>query len=201
MVAGLAPNVELQGKVAPYPKLAALLGHWERLRGGRPMPHPRDFDILDIRTLAGDLHLIDVRREGRRIRFHFRVYASNIAQAGGADYHRRYVDDVALDGWRVAVSDAFQRVVDHQRPEYSETGEIFDTRIVLGFRHLACPLSSDGRTVDRLLCAAVPLHSDPARLPLPALHGPRFRPRAAGAAYPAVATEPAMRDAGGRSRP
>ncbi|HET8727174.1 MAG TPA: PAS domain-containing protein [Alphaproteobacteria bacterium] len=148
---------EVRRQVAPYPTLSVLLDYWERLCGPRAMPRPRDFDILEIPSIAGSLHMVEARREDRRTRFFFRVYGSTIASVRGVDYQNRYVDDCPMAGWVRSVNDAFQQVVDRRMPEYSETGRIFDEQLYLGFRRLTCPLSTDGDTVDRLLCAAVPL--------------------------------------------
>ena len=63
------------------PVLQRLYQDWRNRLHGREMPARRDFDVLDLDYVLGDLNLIDV--EHAPLRFRFRVHGTN-AEIGRA---------------------------------------------------------------------------------------------------------------------
>jgi len=134
--------------------LRLLFDHWTALHGGVRLPAPGAFDILDVPKLFGHLHLVDVI--GDPARFRFRLFGTTIAEVGGRDLTGRWVDDIVPTAWKQAVVAAFQEPLRMRRPCYSRW-DMDGTRQPLTLHRLACPMSTDGRYVDRLIVGVEPV--------------------------------------------
>ncbi|WP_119420269.1 PAS domain-containing protein [Desertibaculum subflavum] len=129
-------------------RLRRLHQHWVQLCGDRPLPSPDQFDILTLPQLMGYLHIVEV--EGEPPRFRFRLFGTRIAEIGGRDLTGRWVDDIEPPRWAEAVQAAFLQPLTHRLPCYSRSDDAYDLGAIEMHR-LACPFSSNGHDIDRLL--------------------------------------------------
>ncbi len=138
----------------PLPLLRLLLRHWTGLQDGPRLPQPSAFDILQVPKLFGHLHLVDV--VGDPPRFRFRLFGTSISEIGGRDLTGRWVDDITPPAWSHDVQAAFAEALRLRRPCYSlrELDHAYKNVVL---HRLACPMSSDGKTVDRLIVGIEPV--------------------------------------------
>lgn len=131
------------------PVLQRLYQDWRNRLHGREMPARRDFDVLDLDYVLGDLNLIDV--EHAPLRFRFRVHGTNAARRIGTDLTGKTVEDYPNPDYRnlvrqrcvtVVETRLLQRIFRERYPLNCET---------LRWEALILPLSDDGRIVNMLL--------------------------------------------------
>jgi hypothetical protein len=134
--------------------LRLLFDHWTGLQTDDRLPLPSAFDILQVPKLFGHLHLVDVI--GDPPRFRFRLFGTTISEIGGRDLTGRWVDEIVPHDWSREVQAAFTEAVRLRRPCYSS--HVLDHAYKHAMLHrLACPMASDGRTVDRLIVGMEPV--------------------------------------------
>lgn len=146
-------------------RLDRLLAYWDDLRQGADMPPTDRFDILDVRDLAGLLHLLERVEEGGRVRYRFRVYGTGVARYNARDLTGRYVDEITPPEWRAAFQEDLDEVLRTARPCWSRSDARYDFGWV-AFWRLGCPLADGQGRIARILFAVVPLPRDGGARPL-----------------------------------
>ncbi len=127
--------------------------YWDGKRGGRRAPARADIDPVD---LAGDLpnvFLIDVEDSPRQ--YHIRLMGQAFIDEFGENVAGRCLHEIDLGEAKDSILAAYDELVATWEPmhvltEYSKA----DGRRIR-FERLALPLSSDGKTVDKVLGAMV----------------------------------------------
>ena len=131
------------------PKLRRLYRDWSERRHGRLMPSRKDFDILDLGYLLGDLNLLDVLYEP--LRFRFRVHGSNAVARLGFDLTGKTIDGYPDPDYRRIVREHFTAAVRSKAPQRIVRDPYRIKDRVLRWEGLILPLSTDGSTVNMLL--------------------------------------------------
>ena len=131
------------------PKLQRLYQDWLDRKRGREMPSRRDFDVLDLEYILGDLNLFDVLYEP--LRFRFRVHGSNAVERVGIDLTGKTVDDYPDPGYRDLANGYYADVVEARAPKRVLRDPYHLRSHVLRWEGLILPLSADGQRVDMLL--------------------------------------------------
>ncbi|MCW5751038.1 MAG: PAS domain-containing protein [Alphaproteobacteria bacterium] len=137
-----------------HPGLRRLLGYWQGLCAGRPLPRRAD---LDPAAIGPDIlpNLMMLGREAGSGRFVYRLVGTGIVRAREGlrphDPTGRYVDETPhrmSHDWILAGP---SRAAAEKRPIY-DSGQ-YELAADRGGRYerLSLPLSADGETVDRLL--------------------------------------------------
>jgi len=134
-----------------------LLAYWAGKRAGRAMPSRADIDPTELPgRLWPHLMLLDVLREGGRIRFRYRLVGSVFEEAFGRNPTGQYQDEVIPTQavYRRYIIELFNAVVRLKKPQYTESiftlpGQSMPTMT----RRLMLPLSNDGKTVNMMLNA------------------------------------------------
>lgn len=136
------------------PLLRLLFEHWTALQVDGRLPNPSSFDILRAPKLFGYLHLVDVI--GDPVRFRFRLFGTTIAEIAGRDLTGRWVDEIVPQSWSQEVHAAFGEAVRLRRACYS-AHELDHAYKHAMLHRLACPMSSDGQHIDRLIVGIEPV--------------------------------------------
>lgn len=131
------------------PKLRRLYGDWTSRLRGRAMPARRDFDILDLQYIVGDLQLLAVERNP--LRFRFRVHATNATTRIGFDLTGRTVDDYPDPDYRAMVNGLYAGVVEARAPRRVMQARYALPDTVLSWEGVILPLSDDDRDVNMLM--------------------------------------------------
>jgi hypothetical protein len=130
------------------PQLDSLYRLWESKLTGRLMPARRDFLAEDFAPWMPNLAISDVEAGPRRYRL--RLVGTGINEYDGADYTGRYLDEVLAPSVKVTILAQFDRCADGGVPmPVRYRGEFQGSPVAID--KLFLPLSSDGRTVDKLL--------------------------------------------------
>jgi hypothetical protein len=123
--------------------------YWQRQRGDRLAPHPRDIDPADIRRMLPYISIADVIAEPFDLRF--RLVGTGVVEAAGYDFTGQYFHEMpvttGMDKWWAY----YARMVRERRPLYGRYRGDLDSDVVRYVDHGAFPLSSDGATVDRVI--------------------------------------------------
>jgi hypothetical protein len=131
------------------PKLQRLYQDWLGRRRGRPLPARRDFDILDLQYILGDLSLLDVLVEP--LRFRFCVHGSNAADRLRVDLTGKSLDDHPDPEHREFATWCCAEAVATRTPQRLLRDRLHFRLRVLRWEGLVLPLSADGRSVDTLM--------------------------------------------------
>jgi hypothetical protein len=143
------------------PLLRQIFAYWQAKAGKRgTLPGRADIDPVDLSYILPAISLIEVRRDAanKAGRLRYRVVGSLHVEIMGHDATGELIDLGSADDGAAAAAVATGRPVHAQRTFSPANG------IALTFETLICPLSTDGREVDMLLCVVAP-HYTPQDLP------------------------------------
>ncbi|MBL8697100.1 MAG: PAS domain-containing protein [Alphaproteobacteria bacterium] len=90
-----APSVQWEPPrdAIPIENLRFLHDYWNRLRGARRAPMPREVDPIEMRPILGNVMLVDVEDGGRR--FRYTLYGAQLVNATSFDWTGRTTRDMA----------------------------------------------------------------------------------------------------------
>ena len=130
--------------------LRRVYGYWLGKKGDRPAPSRTDIRPEELAPLLPNLYLVDV--EGTR--FRLRLVGTEIVQEYGAEITGRYLDEIDLDDHKADILHEYLHATRDCAPQFHQWDYEKDDGRQLRYSRLILPLSSDGQTVDKLLCAA-----------------------------------------------
>jgi hypothetical protein len=133
--------------------LRQIFAYWQAKAARRgALPARADIDPVDLASVLPAVSLIEVRRDvmGRPGRLRYRVMGGFHVEIMGHDATGEMIDLGAAE------NDAAAQAIATGRPIYAERTFYPANGTVLTFGTLMCPLASDGRKVDMLICAVAP---------------------------------------------
>lgn len=152
------------------PRLQFVYEYWLSKRRGRLMPSRADLDPTELPVkLWPIIMLLDVVREGGRIRFRYRRVGGEFVREFGRDPTGGFLDEAlpVRAGFRDYVVGMYQELVACRWPIYSENRFGLGGQLLARLtKRLSLPLSSDGTTVDMALACHV-FEYDPSVLSTP----------------------------------
>jgi hypothetical protein len=145
------PDRELDDVLARIrsPKITQVLRYWHGLRGGREFPTRVDVDPVEIKSTLPHIMITGISYTPFRV--FYRLVGTEIVHWAGRDFTNRYADELIFDDDGQDWTDYYRAVIDARKPAYGLTDWIVENRVPLWVESLICPLSSDGRTIDRCL--------------------------------------------------
>jgi hypothetical protein len=145
------PDRELQDVLARIrsPKIAQVLRYWNGLRGGREFPARVDVDPAAIKTALPYVMMTDISYQPFRVLY--RLVGTEIVHWAGLDFTNRFADELIFDDDGRDWTDYYRAAIDARKPAHGLTDWVVESRSPLWVESLICPLSSDGRTIDRCL--------------------------------------------------
>lgn len=149
----MSPTViDHEGQIADAP-LRQVFAYWQE-KGARrgALPARADIDPVDLAGVLPAVSLIEVRQDvmGRPGRLRYRVMGGFHVEITGRDATGEMLDLGAGE------NDAAARAIATGRPIYAARTFFPANGTVLTFGTLMCPLATDGRKVDMLICAVAP---------------------------------------------
>ena len=145
---------ELTVETAEHPKVKWMHEYWHAKRAGRELPQRSDFDPLEMRSVLGNLCLVEVTADDPR-RYLFRVDGSNLASITGFDLTGKFADQLPDPAYRDYVLALYERVVAGRAPVILAKDEDW-AGIGMRVESVTLPFSTDGGRVDYLLDAVFP---------------------------------------------
>ncbi|MEQ8265708.1 PAS domain-containing protein [Parvibaculum sp.] len=145
---GLTALEDLDALWQPLPGLVA---YWERKRGTRSMPAPRDIDPVEIPRLMPWITIADVTYDP--LDFRYRLVGTRIVEMGGIDRTGKSLRE-GHEGERLEERLAALRELLEKKGPVALGGRL--DWLGRGYRKFQCvhlPLSDDDRTVTRLIAA------------------------------------------------
>jgi hypothetical protein len=129
--------------------VAAALRYWQSKSDTPAIPSRSQIDALEMRQFLSKVLMIDV--EGER-EFTYRLCATHVATINGKDLTGQRASDVNLGASSQQFIEAYQRTIRDRAPILF-TGQLWwQDREWVGFEQIILPLSTDGHTVDKLMC-------------------------------------------------
>ena len=135
------------------PRLQALYDYWSSKRTGRRFPARADLDPIEMRTVLGDLMLVDVV-EGDPLRFRIRLHGCNLFQHQGGELTGKMLDELPATERRELVTRTFTEVATVGEPVQRYRKFLLDRRWAQ-YEAVLLPLSSDGLKVNMLLVGQI----------------------------------------------
>jgi hypothetical protein len=149
----MAPTiVDHNGQIAD-PLLRQIFAYWQEKSAKRgALPARADIDPVDLAAVLPAVSLIEVRQDamGRPGRLRYRVMGGFHVEIMGHDATGEMLDLGAGE------NDAASQAIATGRPIYASRTFYPANGTVLTFGTLMCPLATDGRKVDMLICAVAP---------------------------------------------
>lgn len=146
---------ELTVETAQHPKTKWMCEFWHARRAGREMPARSDFDPLELRSVLGNLCLVEVtgdEAEAAPRRYLFRVDGSNIANLTGFDLTGKFADQLPDPAYRAYVLAVYDRTIADRAPLILSRDEDWEG-VRMRVESVTLPFSSDGTRVDYILDA------------------------------------------------
>jgi hypothetical protein len=136
-----------------HPKLQRLYEYWSQKRGARIMPSRVDIDPLDMTFIIGNLILIDVI-DGSPLDFRIRLHGTHLAERVRFDLTGKMLDEMPQVEFRNLTRQSFTKVVTTRQLVHGRRDRVLDGRL-RRYETIILPLSSDGATVDKILCGLI----------------------------------------------
>lgn len=145
------PERELEDVLARVrsPKVAQVLRYWHSLRRGTQLPARADVDPAEIKAALPHMMITGISYHPFRVLY--RLVGTEIAHWARLDFTNRYADELIFDEDGHDWTDYYRAVVDARKPAYGITDWVQSGRNPMWAESVICPLSSDGRTIDRCL--------------------------------------------------
>src|SRR5262249_45302975 len=135
------------------PQLRRLYDYWREKRGERIAPSRVDIRPDEIRDLLQHIYIIEAVGTPRR--FRFRLAGTTIVSEYGGRITGKFADEIDLDHVGQRILAEYETGVDRGEPIASLWHFTKLDGRELRYEHLILPLSSDGKTIDMLLAAAI----------------------------------------------
>jgi hypothetical protein len=150
--------MEVQGDFDPdltiqSERLVEVADYWRMIRGARNMPSRDDVDPLQMpRHLLPHLELIDIERQPK-FRLRWRLIGTHVTTAVARDATGKYFDEIYTGEDFATISGPFEWVAANAMPLRWYGTSAFVGKEWLAYEGVYLPLSSDDKTVDRILGA------------------------------------------------
>lgn len=144
-------------ELPPDSKILELRTYWENLRQGDVLPSRGSIDPLEIGTsLLPWIFILDVLPQEDGLDYHYRLAGTSNVELVGRDPTGKRASDIFGSQERAFMIETFNQTVKEGAPTYwygDIPQEIYErVRVYRGL----FPLADDGKTVNKLICAAVP---------------------------------------------
>lgn len=136
------------------PGLHRLFAYLEAKRGNREFAARRDIDPLDFPYVLGNIVLFDVLYQP--LRFRYRLVGSLIVARVGYDMTGRFLHEHPHPSYRDYMLECYTEMIRSRSPSGGNY-DLFMDREIKRYQCIRVPLSDDGRTIDRVISAAVPV--------------------------------------------
>lgn len=128
-------------------RLAEGLAYWRQLRRGRPMPSRTDIDPVDLRGMLPYVYLLDVEGPSR---YRYRLIGQNIVDNLGHNATGLLADEALFGEGLAEILRMYDFVAANGAPVLNRGRAFWVDFSWRRYVSLLMPLSSDGRTVDRI---------------------------------------------------
>jgi hypothetical protein len=135
-----------------HPELRQLHGYWLAKKGERLAPARSDISPAEMRSFLPHVFLLEVVGTPRR--FRFRLTGTEVVDRYGEELTGRFLDEIDLDEVGSEIIGEYERATREVRPVCSRWNYKKGDGHFLRYERLILPLSTDGQTVDMLLCGA-----------------------------------------------
>lgn len=132
--------------------LLAIYRYWDSKRAGRRFPARADLDPADLVPHLGNMTLIDVEHDPFRLRY--RLIGTTITTMMRRDATGSYYDELYSADILASIYSSYHWMIENQRPTRTYGEPVIGDRIGYHIHEaLNLPLSSDGKTIDKVLGA------------------------------------------------
>lgn len=131
-------------------RCATLLRYWNQLRGERAMPKPDEIDPAGLKPILPHLMMVGLSYDP--FRAFYRLVGTELVRFAKMDFTGHYADSLVFQednpkDW----TDYYRGVIEAKQPGFGITYWLVDGAMPRWIEFLICPLSSDGKTIDRCI--------------------------------------------------
>ena len=133
-------------------RCATLLKYWMEVRGARPIPSRDDIDPSALKSILPHIMMTAIEHEPFRV--FYRLVGTELVRFAKFDFTNCYADELRFQDTEGADWAEFYRaVVAAGRPGIGLSHWTVSGNIERWIEFVICPLSSDGRVIDRCIAA------------------------------------------------
>ena len=148
-----------RGDIPELSLVVELEAYWNSLPCSDGLPSRRNIDPVEIgEALLPWIFLLDVIREDGRLDYLYRLAGTSNVELVGRDPTGRRSSEIFADDEHAFVIETFDQTVNERVPTYWYVEVPQDHYDVVRVYRGLFPLSDDGITINKLICAAVPLN-------------------------------------------
>jgi hypothetical protein len=130
-------------------KVAQVLRHWDSLRRSRKYPCRADVDPSAIKAALPHIRIAAISYHPFRALY--RLVGTEVVRWSRVDFTNRYADELIFQEDGRDWTAYYRIIVEAQQPGFGVTDWVEKGRNPLWVEFLVCPLSDDGKTIDRCL--------------------------------------------------
>lgn len=135
-----------------HPTLKAAFSYWESKAPDGALPGRQHIDPIEMKSFLPHLVLLDVERDGERLRYRHRVVGTVMCDVMDTELTGSYFgDEERLAPHRARLDE----LVHTGRPYYHYSSLTAPQREYISIHRVALPLASDGSNVDMILVCLV----------------------------------------------
>jgi hypothetical protein len=140
--------VELDVDCDRYPEIARVLAYWRKQRGERELPARADIDPLDFAPYLSRVMMAEVSYDP--LVFRYRVAGTGIFAMHGEELTRKLAHELTPPAYGALIQQHYTEAVARRAPILHVVHLNIDS-VAASYARIILPLSSDARTIDRLL--------------------------------------------------
>jgi hypothetical protein len=129
--------------------ILAATAYWRSKATATGLPSRSQLDPLEMRQFLAKILIVDIETGGD---FIFRLCGTEISAANGRDLTGQRASQENLGASLPQFIDAYQRAIRDRQPIFFIGHMWWQDRAYVAFEQAVLPLSSDGSTIDKLLC-------------------------------------------------
>jgi hypothetical protein len=142
-----------------HPRHEQFYDYWRaKSPGPGLLPGRQHIDPIDIPLLMPWIFLIDVVRDGDKLRYRHRLVGTQIAEWMGYDTTGKFLEEFHDEAYLSWLLPSFDGVVESGEPHFHapDIGMPFGSELEqLRYSRLLCPFAADGKSVDMLAASFV----------------------------------------------
>ena len=143
--------MDIAGQIQNTP-LRTLYAYWAGKKGARLAPRRSDIDPAEMKNFLRYVFLLDI--VDIPLRFRFRLAGTEIVSRYGEEVTGRFLDEIDLDDVGSEILNEYETAVREARPVRGHWQYTKRDGQYLKYERIILPLSSDGHSIDMLLCGA-----------------------------------------------
>jgi len=146
---------------AKDPRFRAFFDYWASKAPPDKLPGRQHIDPIEMRLFLPYLRLLDVVKDGDRLRFRYRLIGSHVADLHGQSQIGGYIDQYALpDHYKKTFYPDMMTLLETGQPQFAIRKAPVRMENFTAYHRLNLPLAADGVNIDMIIGMHIGVRAD-----------------------------------------